>query len=81
MWNLKYGTYLPEISIYLKYDPTCKTETDHRHGEQTCVVGVRVGASGMDREFGVGRHKLLHLVYIYTHIQTYDCTTRLYRRN
>ena len=27
MWNLKYGTN----------DPTYKTETDHGHGEQTCV--------------------------------------------
>ena len=26
MWNLKYG----------RYDPIYKTETTHRHGEQSC---------------------------------------------
>ena len=28
MWNLKYGTN----------DPIYRTETDHGHGEQTCVA-------------------------------------------
>ena len=51
MWNLKYGTD----------KPICKTETDHRHREQTC--GCQ-GGSVMDGEFGVGRCKLLHLEWI-----------------
>ena len=34
-------------------DPIYKTETDHRHGEQTCVCRGEVGGSGMDQEFGV----------------------------
>ena len=48
MWNLKYGTN----------DPICKTETDHRHPDHTCVFwGRRAGWGGGregDRgEFGV----------------------------
>ena len=33
--------------------PIYKTETDHRHGEQTCGCGGRVGGSEMDRKFRV----------------------------
>ena len=41
MWNLKYDTN----------DPIYKTETDHRHGKQTC--GCQGGKRGMYWEFGV----------------------------
>ena len=34
----------------------------HRHGEETC--GSLGGGSGMDWEFGINRHKLLHLEWI-----------------
>ena len=49
MWYLNYGAN----------EPIYKTETDHCHGEQTCVCQRE--DKGMDREFGVGRYKLLHL--------------------
>ena len=40
-------------------DPIYKTKTDHGHGEQTCgCQGEREGI-GKDREFGIGRCKLL----------------------
>jgi len=48
MWNLKYGTD----------DPICKTETDHRRGEETCGCLGGGGGSGMDGEFSVGGYKL-----------------------
>ena len=48
MWNLKYGTD----------DPIHKTETDHRHGEQTCGCHGGEGSEWNDREFGVGGCKL-----------------------
>ena len=54
MWNLKHGTN----------EPIDKTETDHGQGKQTCVWGRGVGGSGMDRELGVGRYKLLHLEWL-----------------
>ena len=41
MWNLKYGTD----------DPTCKTETDHRHVEPTCCWGG-AGEVGWTRSLG-----------------------------
>ena len=47
MWNLKYSTD----------DPIYQTETDHSHGEQTCVCWAG-GGSGIDREFGVGGYKV-----------------------
>ena len=34
----------------------------HLHGEQICGCQEKGGESGMDWEFGVSRHKLLHLV-------------------
>ena len=39
MWSLKYGTD----------DPIYKTETDHGHGDQTCVCLEVGGGSGTDR--------------------------------
>ena len=36
----------------------------HGLGEQTCVCQGGGGGSGMDREFGVSRCKLLHLEWI-----------------
>ena len=54
MWSLKYGTD----------DPIYKTETDHGHGDQTCVCLEVGGGSGTDREYGVGRCKLLYLEWI-----------------
>ena len=51
MWNLKDGTD----------DPIYKTETDNGHGEQTCGCQREGRGSGMDREFGVGGCKRLHL--------------------
>ena len=50
----------------------------HRHGEETCgcqAVG-RGGRSGMDWEFGVNRHKLLHLEWISNEILLYS--TKVY---
>ena len=38
------------------------TKTDHGYGEQICVC--QQGGSGIDRVFGVGRCKLLHLEWI-----------------
>ena len=54
MWNLKYDTN----------DPIYKTETDHGHGEQTCDCQGKGAGSGMDREFMLGRCKLLPLEWI-----------------
>ena len=56
LWNIKYGTH---DSIY-------KTETDHGHGDQTCVCqeGGEGREDGTDGEFGVGRCKLLHLEWL-----------------
>ena len=36
-------------------------ETDHNQGEQTYGCQGEQEGSGMDREFGVGRCKMLHL--------------------
>ena len=36
----------------------------HEHGEQTCGCQGGRGGSGMGWEFGVNRHKLLHLEWI-----------------
>ena len=65
MWNLKYGTN----------DPIYKTEKDHGHGEQTCVC--QSGENGMDREFGLGRCKLLHLEQISNEVQLYSTGNRV----
>ena len=62
MWNLKYYTN----------DPIYKTETDHRHGEQTCGCWGESGRSGMDGEFGVGRCKLSHLEWISNGVLLYS---------
>ena len=53
MWNLKYGTDDPN-------DPIYKTETDHKHGEQTygCWGGAGLGESGIDGESGFSGYKL-----------------------
>ena len=40
-------------------------ETDHGHGEQTYVFLGGHGEKGRDKEFGVGRCKLLHLEWAY----------------
>ena len=45
MWNLKHGTN----------EPIYKTETDHRHSEQTCGCQGEGRESGIDREFGVSK--------------------------
>ena len=60
MWNLKYSTN----------DPICKTETDHRHEEQT--YGCQEGGSGMDGQCGVGGCKLLHLKWISNGVLLYS---------
>ena len=51
MWNLKYGTN--ELST--------KQKQTHRHRVQTCDCQGKGGGSGMEREFEVGRCKLLQL--------------------
>ena len=53
MWTLKYGTN----------DPIYKIEVDHDM-ESRLVAREKRGGSGMDREFGVGRSKLLHLEWM-----------------
>ena len=68
MWNLRYDTGVPVVAqwkwtIY-KYganEPTHRTEKTHGRREQTCGCHGGWGRSEMDREFGVGRCKLLHL--------------------
>ena len=37
MWNLTYGTD----------EPSCTTETDHRHGEQACSCSRGVGGEAL----------------------------------
>ena len=44
----------------------------HRHGEQTCGCQGEGGGSGVDREFGVSRCKLLHLEWISNEILLYS---------
>ena len=46
-----------------------KQKQTHIHGEQTC--GCQGGGSGMDREFGLGRCKLLHLKWISNEVLLY----------
>ena len=41
-----------------------KQKWTHRHREHTCGCQGGGGGSGMDREFGVARCKLLHLEWI-----------------
>jgi len=41
--------------------PTYKVETDHGHGEQTCVCQGERGGRRADGEFGAGRCRLLGL--------------------
>ena len=43
----------------------------HRHGEQICGCQWGREGSGMDREFGVGRCKLLHLEWISNEVLLY----------
>ena len=38
-----------------------KQRETHRHREQSCGCQGRDGGNGMDWEFGVSRHRLLHL--------------------
>ena len=51
IWNLKQGTD----------EPLYRTKTNSQQGTQTCGCQGERGGSGMDWEFGVGRHKLLYL--------------------
>ena len=51
-------------------NPSTETKQTHGHGEQTCVC--KGGGSGMDRVFGVGRRKLLHLGWICNEILLYS---------
>ena len=44
----------------------------HRHREQTCGCQGGGEGSGMDWEFGVCRHKLLHLEWISKEILLYS---------
>ena len=65
MWNLKCGTN--------EHLSTQQKQT-HRHGEQTCACqgeGEREG-SGIDREFDIGRCKLLHLEWISNEVLLYS---------
>ena len=50
IWNLIYGTNEP-----------FHRKENHRLGEQTCGCQGGEGGSGMDREFGGNRYKLLSL--------------------
>ena len=46
-------------------NPSVKQKQTHRHREQACgCQGWGVGGSGMASEFGVSRHKLLHVEWI-----------------
>ena len=45
-------------------------QTDNGHGKQTC--DCQGGGSGMDREFEVGRCKLLHLEWISNEVLLYS---------
>ena len=63
MWNLKYGTT----------EHIHKTETD----SQTLRIDLWLpkepqGGSGMDRDFGFGRRKLLHLEWIGNEVLLYS---------
>ena len=62
MWNLNYGTNKP---IY-------KTETDSQTGRTDLVSKGKWGDRGMDREFAVGRCKLLHLEWINNKVLLYS---------
>ena len=62
MWNLKYGTNKP---LY-------KTETDSHPWRTDLWLPRRKGRNGMDREFGVGRCKLLHLEWISSEVLLYS---------
>ena len=57
MWNLKYGII----------EPIYKTERD-LDMEKTCESG----GSGMDREFGVGGCKLLHVEWMDNGVLLYN---------
>ena len=46
-----------------------KQKQTHRYGEQAC--GCQGGESGMDKEFGVGRCKSLHLEWISNEVLLY----------
>ena len=62
MWNLKYGTNQPS------YQTEALTDMENR-----LVVAKGVGGrSGMDREFGVSRCKLLHLEWISNEVVLYN---------
>ena len=56
-----------KISKYIKAQVNLSEEQKqtHRQREQTPSRGRR-GGSGMDREFGGGRYKLLHEVLLYS---------------
>ena len=62
MWNLKYGTD----------EPIYRIETDAETFRTDCGCQVGGGKSGMDREFGVGRCKLLHLEWIRNEVLLYS---------
>ena len=61
MWNLIYGTN----------EPFHRKET-HGLGEQSCGCQGEGGGSGMDRELGVNRCKLLYLEWISNEILLYS---------
>ena len=67
MWYLKYGS---NYCIYKTEDTIICNNEDHEHGEQTCGCQEGGGESGMDREFGVGRCKLLHLEWVSNGVPT-----------
>ena len=53
-------------------NPYTKQKQTHRHREQTCGCQGKGGESGMDWEFGVSRHKPLHLEWISYEVLLYS---------
>ena len=63
MWNLNCGTN----------EPTFKTDTDSQtQRSDLWLPSGRRGGSRMDREFGVGRCKLLHLEWLSNKVLPYS---------
>ena len=58
--------------LFIKYHLIEKQKQTHRHREQTCGCRGGEGGSGMDREFGVSRCKLLHLEWIDNKVLLYS---------
>ena len=57
---------MAEISLSTEQKPT------QSHGEQTCGCQGGRGGSGMDKESGVSRCKLLHLEWISNEVLVYS---------